>query len=120
MPQAPVDRIMKRINLYCALYNNNMPQAPVDRIMKRINLYCALYNNNNMPQAPVDRIMKINQFLGLNRGRALCEQIAKACHFPNLKAVKDGQIPQEIKEMAWRNGAPGIFRKHNKALYHLQ
>ncbi|KAL8618601.1 hypothetical protein ACOMHN_015711 [Nucella lapillus] len=61
-----------------------------------------------MKKNPVDEIVKLDQFLGLNRGRALCEQIAKACHFPNLKAAHD---QKESMADIWQNGADGMYRK---------
>ncbi|XP_076462417.1 sulfotransferase 1A1-like [Babylonia areolata] len=65
----------------------------------------------DMKMDSVGQIMKIDQFLGLNRGRELCEQIAQACEFSKLKAVTYDQMPQAIKDQAWKNGVPGVFRK---------
>ncbi|KAK7490647.1 hypothetical protein BaRGS_00018064, partial [Batillaria attramentaria] len=39
----------------------------------------------DLKQDPVGQIEKLDQFLGYNRGRQLCEAIAEACKFTNLK-----------------------------------
>ncbi|XP_076453294.1 sulfotransferase 1B1-like [Babylonia areolata] len=54
---------------------------------------------------PVGQIMKMDQFLGLNRGREMCEKIAKACQFPKMKAVKETQFPELFGEKAWKKGS---------------
>ncbi|XP_076462642.1 sulfotransferase 1C2-like [Babylonia areolata] len=64
-----------------------------------------------MKKDPVGQIMKIDQFLGLNRGRQLCEQIAEACEFSKLKAAKEPQNPEVHGEKAWKKGSGGIYRK---------
>ena len=63
-----------------------------------------------MWQDPVGQITKMDQFLGLDRGSALCQQIAEACRFSKLKKAKDAQIPEDMKDQL-RTGAPGVFRK---------
>ena len=55
--------------------------------------------------------MKIDQFLGLNRGKELCEKIAEACKFTNLKAAKDSLVPSEMRDAAWNKGFAGFYRK---------
>ncbi|XP_025090133.1 sulfotransferase 1C3-like [Pomacea canaliculata] len=60
---------------------------------------------------PVGQIEKLDKFLGLNRGRELCERIAEACKFTNMKAVKDAQMPSEMKGKIWKENAPGFYRK---------
>ncbi|XP_076453296.1 sulfotransferase 1C2-like isoform X1 [Babylonia areolata] len=64
-----------------------------------------------MKKDPVGQIMKMDQFLGLNRGRELCEKIAKACQFSNMKAAKEPQNPEVHGEKAWKKGSPRPFRK---------
>ncbi|XP_076462647.1 sulfotransferase 1B1-like isoform X1 [Babylonia areolata] len=64
-----------------------------------------------MKRDPVGQIMKIDQFLGLNRGRQLCEQIAEACEFSKLKAAKELQNPEIHGEEAWKKGNAGLYRK---------
>ncbi|PVD31295.1 hypothetical protein C0Q70_06707 [Pomacea canaliculata] len=60
---------------------------------------------------PVGQIEKLDQFLGFNRGRELCERIAEACKFTNMKVVKDAQMPSEMKAKIWKENAPGFYRK---------
>ncbi|XP_076453299.1 sulfotransferase 1B1-like [Babylonia areolata] len=64
-----------------------------------------------MKKDPVGQIMKMDQFLGLNRGREMCEKIAKACQFSNMKAAKEPQNPELYGEKAWKKGNPGFYRK---------
>ncbi|XP_076462107.1 sulfotransferase 1C2-like [Babylonia areolata] len=64
-----------------------------------------------MKRDPVGQIMKIDQFLGLNRGRQLCEQIAEACEFSKLKAAKEPQNPELYGQKAWKKGNAGYYRK---------
>ncbi|KAK7469550.1 hypothetical protein BaRGS_00036456, partial [Batillaria attramentaria] len=68
-------------------------------------------NFEDLKNDPVGQIEKIDKFLGLNRGRELCEKIAQACDFSVLKTAKDGQMPDEVKKMMWKEGALGFFRK---------
>ncbi|PVD31296.1 hypothetical protein C0Q70_06708 [Pomacea canaliculata] len=65
---------------------------------------------------PVGQIQKLDKFLGLNRGRELCERIAEACKFSNMKAVKDAQTPSEMERKLWNDNAPDFYRKGDKAL----
>ena len=67
-----------------------------------------------MWQDPVGQITKMDQFLGLDRGPALCQQIAEACRFSKLKAAKDAQFPEDKKHLLKEGGA-GPFRKGNLA-----
>ncbi|XP_025090141.1 sulfotransferase family cytosolic 1B member 1-like [Pomacea canaliculata] len=60
---------------------------------------------------PVGQIQKLDKFLGLNRGRELCERIAEACKFSNMKAVKDAQTPSEMERKLWNDNAPDFYRK---------
>ncbi|XP_025090130.1 sulfotransferase 1C3-like [Pomacea canaliculata] len=60
---------------------------------------------------PVGQIQNLDKFLGLNRGRELCERIAEACKFSNMKAVKDAQTPSEMERKIWKQNAPGFYRK---------
>ncbi|XP_025090135.1 sulfotransferase 1C3-like [Pomacea canaliculata] len=60
---------------------------------------------------PVGQIEKLDKFLGFNRGRELCERIAEACKFTNMKVVKDAQMPSEMKAKIWKENAPGFYRK---------
>ncbi|XP_076462645.1 sulfotransferase 1C2A-like [Babylonia areolata] len=64
-----------------------------------------------MKKDPVGQIMKIDQFLGLNRGRQLCEQIAEACQFLKLKAVKEAKSPEIFGETVWTKESGGMYRK---------
>ena len=57
------------------------------------------------------QIMKIDQFLGLNRGKELCEKIAEACKFTNLKAAKDALVPPEKRDALWNKDFGGFYRK---------
>ena len=65
-----------------------------------------------MWQDPVGQITKMDQFLGLDRGPALCQQIAEACHFSKLKEAKDAQVPEAIKHI-YKERAAGPYRKGN-------
>lgn len=56
----------------------------------------------------------MNEFLGLNRSRELCEQIAEACNFTNMKAAKDAATPEEIKKKIWKDNSAGFYRKGNE------
>ncbi|PVD31359.1 hypothetical protein C0Q70_06771 [Pomacea canaliculata] len=60
---------------------------------------------------PLGQIQKLDRFLGLNRGRELCERIAEACKFSNMKAVKEAHMPSEMKRKIWKENAPGFYRK---------
>ncbi|XP_025090139.1 sulfotransferase 1C3-like [Pomacea canaliculata] len=60
---------------------------------------------------PVGQIEKLDKFLGFNRGRELCERIAEACKFSNIKVVKEAQMPSELKARLWKENAPGFYRK---------
>ncbi|XP_070182450.1 sulfotransferase 1C2-like [Littorina saxatilis] len=62
----------------------------------------------DMKKDPVSQIEKLDQFLGTNRGRQLCEQIADACSFTKLKEVKE--IPPEIKKKLFKENA-SLYRK---------
>ncbi|KAK7089202.1 sulfotransferase 1C2-like [Littorina saxatilis] len=62
----------------------------------------------DMKKDPVGQIEKLDQFLGTNRGRQLCEQIADACSFTKMKEVK--QIPPEIKNKMFKENA-SFYRK---------
>jgi hypothetical protein len=61
-------------------------------------------------QDPVGEIEKVDKFLGFNRGRKLCEQIAEACHFTKMKEAKDALMPPEIKEKFFKPGF-SFYRK---------
>ena len=56
------------------------------------------------------QITKMDQFLGLDRGPALCQQIAEACRFSKLKEAKDATIPEDKKHLL-KEGAVGPYRK---------
>ncbi|XP_076434825.1 sulfotransferase 1A1-like [Babylonia areolata] len=45
----------------------------------------------DLKKDPVSQIEKLDRFLGHNQGRELCERIAEACHFPTMKAAKQGE-----------------------------
>ncbi|KAK7469552.1 hypothetical protein BaRGS_00036458, partial [Batillaria attramentaria] len=64
-------------------------------------------NYEDMKKDPVGQICKIDKFLGLNRGRELCEKIAEACEFSALKAARDEQTTKQLKK---ESGA-GYYRK---------
>ena len=55
------------------------------------------------------QITKMDQFLGLDRGPALCQQIAEACRFSSLKKAKEAQFPED-KDIL-KEGAAGPYRK---------
>nr|KAG5702316.1 hypothetical protein BaRGS_002983 [Batillaria attramentaria] len=60
----------------------------------------------DLKQDPVGQIEKLDQFLGYNRGRQLCEAIAEACKFTNLKVAKEKSVPEEIRKSEtgdWKN-----------------
>ena len=61
-------------------------------------------------QDPVGQITKMDQFLGLDRGPALCQQIAETCRFSSLKKAKDAQFPENRKHV-YKEGATGVYRK---------
>ncbi|XP_070204442.1 uncharacterized protein [Littorina saxatilis] len=63
----------------------------------------------DMKKDPVGQIEKLDQFLGTNRGRQLCEQIADACSFTKIKEVK--KVPPEIKKKMFKENAAGFYRK---------
>ncbi|XP_076463353.1 sulfotransferase 1A2-like isoform X2 [Babylonia areolata] len=69
-----------------------------------------------MKRDPVGQIMKIDQFLGLNRGRQLCEQIAEACQFSKLKAAKEHQNPEVHGEKVWKKESGGLYRKEKRTV----
>ena len=62
-------------------------------------------------QDPVGQIEKLDQFLGYNRGRKLCEQIADACSFTKMKSAKADSVPEEIKKIYFKDNAVGFYRK---------
>ncbi|KAL8611181.1 hypothetical protein ACOMHN_064471 [Nucella lapillus] len=59
---------------------------------------------------PVGHVMKLNDFLGLGRSRELCEAIAEACSFSNLKAAQTSVKDDTFRHL-WKEGSPGFFRK---------
>ncbi|KAL8624700.1 hypothetical protein ACOMHN_038246 [Nucella lapillus] len=63
----------------------------------------------DMKRDPVGQTEKLDQFLGYNRGRELCEQIAKACEFSALKAAKDGEWQKE--KGLFKENTTGCYRK---------
>ncbi|XP_070204440.1 sulfotransferase 1C2-like isoform X2 [Littorina saxatilis] len=63
----------------------------------------------DLKQDPVGQIEKLDQFLGTNRGRQLCEQIADACSFTNMKKAKE--MPSESKHKMLKENAAGFYRK---------
>ncbi|KAL8591980.1 hypothetical protein ACOMHN_020458 [Nucella lapillus] len=62
----------------------------------------------DMKKDPVGQTEILDQFLGYNRGRELCEKIAKFCEFSSMKAVKDGE---------WKGDKVSIFKKNATGFY---
>lgn len=61
-----------------------------------------------MKKDPAGQIQKIDKFLGLNRGKELCEKIADACQISKLRAAKE-KLEADDKVMA--DGASAMYRK---------
>lgn len=65
----------------------------------------------HLKQDPVGQIEKLDKFLGYNRGRQLCEDIAEACSFTKLKKAKDDGMPEEVRKKLFKENAAGFYRK---------
>ena len=62
-------------------------------------------------QDPVGQIEQLDQFLGYNRGRELCEQIADACSFTKMKLAKDENLAKPLKKSIFKENDAAFFRK---------
>lgn len=65
----------------------------------------------DLKENPVGQIEKLDQFLGCNRGRQLCEAIADACNFTTMKVAMEAKMPEEFRKKLFKDNAPGFYRK---------
>lgn len=57
-------------------------------------------------------MVRLNDFLGLERSRELCEKIADACSFEKLKSASHNpEIKKDHFRNLWKEGSSGFFRK---------
>ncbi|XP_025101385.1 sulfotransferase family cytosolic 1B member 1-like [Pomacea canaliculata] len=61
---------------------------------------------------PINHVVRLNDFLGLERSRELCEKIADACSFEKLKSASHNpEIKEDHFRNLWKEGSSGFFRK---------
>ncbi|XP_071093769.1 sulfotransferase 1C2-like isoform X3 [Haliotis cracherodii] len=68
----------------------------------------------NLKKDTVENIKKVAEFIGESVTEELCEQIAEACSFKNLKVaatdVKE-ELPNGNRSEVWKEGHEGMYRK---------
>ena len=67
-------------------------------------------NFEDMKEDSVRGVMKLNDFLGTDCSKELCEKIAEACEFSALKKVKMDNMPSQIKAI-FKPGSSTFYRK---------
>ena len=87
---------------YVRAWEDVRSQLPAER------LYVGYYEN--MQRDPVRETRHLAEFLGTGTSASLCEQIAEACSFRNMKEAAKHKKANGGANI-WKPNAAGIFRK---------